>query len=101
MKISEKQAVDRTVRYMTERLLPSASTVGKFKIGFAMPLVPQMVEQYWGTGRDLGLVDAEGLDVGRLEECLMAGINQAGSLPIRGFIMKEQDVRDFMSYLNA
>lgn len=99
MTMTKEQMTERIVGYMSTSMLPNASTVGKFKIGFAMPLVPQMVDQYWEMGRGLGIVDDSGVDTERLGECIESGFRHAGELTIGGFRFMRADAEEFVSQI--
>lgn len=102
MKLSHEQVAQRITKYMAECLLPNAqSPANKFKIAFVLPVVPQMVDYYWRTGLDLGIVDEQGLDTDRLAACMESGFKHVDQLPIQGFKFNMDDAKVFARYLDS
>lgn len=97
MKLNIQQFTDKVTEYIVGTLIPSATMVGKGKIGFLLPYLPNKIHNIWPLFKELEIVDNDGnIDVDRFFVHLDSMMNAVGNTyTFLGFTFGPTDVEAF------
>lgn len=99
MKLTEQQLIAKIDGYLVELIGKLATPLGKFKVGFVRPILPGVLRPYLATMTQMGMADAEGIDIDALERCVMAGFDAGKKIDLYGLVFDQDEARQVFSFI--
>lgn len=102
MTVSVDQVQNGIISYIEREIAPQASSVKKFGIYFAMPLIRNKIPHYLATARSIApelFDDAGNIDIDKTYNMAKDAIRRSGQVVFMGIIFNETDVDKLYAHM--